>query len=109
MKLPAHKSKIVCTIGPASSSDAVPEQLFEQGMNVARLNLAHGTLEGHKEDIRRTRAVAAPFPKHPFQKGGAKNDQQENDPGGYQRVWSNRSNGFQAITSEGRVSGDRNQ
>ena len=83
MKLPAHKSKIVCMIGPASRSDAVLEKLFEQGMNVARLNLAHGTLEGHKEDVRRIRSVAAPFPKHTFQKGEAKNDQQEHNPGGH--------------------------
>jgi pyruvate kinase len=64
MKLPAHKTKIVCTIGPASRSDAVLEQLFEQGMNVARLNFAHGTLEGHKEDIRRIRAAAAKLQRY---------------------------------------------
>ena len=59
MRLPAHKTKIVCTIGPASKSEAVLEQLILQGMNVARLNFAHGTLQGHREDIRRIRAVAA--------------------------------------------------
>ena len=59
MKLPAHKTKIVCTIGPASRSEAVLEKLILQGMNVARLNFAHGTLQGHREDIRRIRAVAA--------------------------------------------------
>ena len=55
MRLPAHKTKIVCTIGPASRSEAVLERLMLQGMNVARLNFAHGTLQGHKEDIRRIR------------------------------------------------------
>jgi len=35
------------------------EQLILQGMNVARLNFAHGTLQGHREDIGRIRAVAA--------------------------------------------------
>jgi len=59
MKLPAHKTKIVCTIGPASNSEAVLERLMLQGMNVARLNFAHGSLQGHKEDIRRIRAVSA--------------------------------------------------
>jgi pyruvate kinase len=59
MRLPAHKTKIVCTIGPASRTEVVLERLMLQGMNVARLNFAHGTLQGHKEDIRRIRAVAA--------------------------------------------------
>jgi len=35
-----------------------------QGMNVARLNFAHGTLQGHREDIRRIRAVAAKLRRH---------------------------------------------
>ncbi len=59
MRLPDHKTKIVCTIGPASRSEAVLERLILQGMNVARLNFAHGTLDGHKEDIERIRTVAA--------------------------------------------------
>ncbi len=59
MKLPAHKTKIVCTIGPASNSEAVLERLMLQGMNAARLNFAHGSLQGHQEDIRRIRAVSA--------------------------------------------------
>ncbi len=58
MRLPSHKTKIVCTIGPASRSEAVLERLILEGMNVARLNFAHGTLQGHREDIRRIRAVA---------------------------------------------------
>jgi pyruvate kinase len=64
MKLPAHKTKIVCTIGPASRSEGVLERLMLQGMNVARLNFAHGTLQGHKEDIQRIRAVAARIQRH---------------------------------------------
>jgi pyruvate kinase len=58
MRLPTHKTKIVCTIGPASRSEAVLERLMLLGMNVARLNFAHGTLDGHRQDIRRIRAVA---------------------------------------------------
>ena len=55
VKLPDHKTKIVCTIGPASRSETVLEELMRRGMNVARLNFAHGTVGGHREDIRRIR------------------------------------------------------
>jgi pyruvate kinase len=58
-EFPKHKTKIVCTIGPASRSEEVLEELVRRGMNVARLNFSHGTLEGHREDIRRVRDVAA--------------------------------------------------
>lgn len=59
VKLPDHKTKIVCTIGPVSRSEIVLEELMRRGMNVARLNFAHGTVEGHREDIRRIRLAAA--------------------------------------------------
>ncbi len=55
MKLPDHKTKIVCTIGPASESSAVMKQMIEAGMNVARLNFSHGDFAAHKkviEDLR---------------------------------------------------------
>ena len=58
MKLPRHKTKIVCTIGPASRSKLVLRELITSGMSVARLNLAHGTLEEHREEIQRIRSVA---------------------------------------------------
>jgi len=64
MRLPVHKTKIVCTIGPASRSEAVLERLMLHGMNVARLNFAHGTLPGHSKDIQRIRAVAARLQRH---------------------------------------------
>ena len=64
MRLPTHKTKIVCTIGPASRSEAVLEQLMLRGMNVARLNFAHGTQQGHREDIQRIRTVAARLEHH---------------------------------------------
>ena len=46
-----RKTKIVCTIGPASSSPDVIRQMCLAGMNVARLNFSHGTQEQHLEKI----------------------------------------------------------
>lgn len=59
IKLPGHKTKTVCTIGPASRSETVLEELVLNGMNVARLNFAHGSLDGHRDDILRIREAAA--------------------------------------------------
>jgi len=58
------KTKIICTIGPASRSPEVLEKLVEAGMNVARLNFSHGTLEQHAQTIRDIRAVAAKLNRH---------------------------------------------
>ncbi|MCX5992870.1 MAG: pyruvate kinase, partial [Chloroflexi bacterium] len=44
-----RKTKIVCTIGPSSIAPAVISQLLEAGMNVARINASHGTVEEHAE------------------------------------------------------------
>jgi pyruvate kinase len=49
------KTKLVCTIGPASRSDVMLEKLLLAGMNVARINFAHEKLERHADDIRRIR------------------------------------------------------
>ncbi|MHC1741579.1 MAG: pyruvate kinase [Syntrophobacteraceae bacterium] len=51
MSLPLSKTKIVCTIGPASRSQDVMEKLLMAGMNVARLNFSHGDFSGHKDVI----------------------------------------------------------
>jgi pyruvate kinase len=59
MQLPNHKTKIVCTIGPASSSEEVLKELIISGMNVARLNFSHGDLEDHRKIITRIRNVSA--------------------------------------------------
>ena len=58
MSLPASKTKIVCTIGPASESPEVLEQMIQAGMNVARLNFSHGDFPGHKKRIDNLRAAA---------------------------------------------------
>ncbi len=58
MKLPDHKTKIVCTIGPASKSPAVMKQMIEAGMNVARLNMSHGDFAAHKKVIENLRAAS---------------------------------------------------
>ncbi len=52
-----RKTKIVCTLGPASSDEVVIEALLKSGMNVARLNFSHGTHEQHRVLIDRFRAV----------------------------------------------------
>jgi pyruvate kinase len=55
--LPQHKTKIVATIGPASDSPEMIEQLVHAGLNVARLNFSHGEFSGHARTIERLRAA----------------------------------------------------
>jgi len=59
MKTPDHKTKIVCTIGPASESPEVMRQLIEAGMDVARLNFSHGEFASHQLIVERLRAASA--------------------------------------------------
>ena len=56
--LPAHKTKIVATIGPASESPEMLARLIRAGLNVARLNFSHGSPARHAEVIRRIRDAA---------------------------------------------------
>ena len=52
-----RRTKIVCTLGPASSSEVVIEKMLRAGMNVARLNFSHGEHEDHAKTIETFRSV----------------------------------------------------
>ena len=53
-----RRTKIVATIGPASREPGTLRRMVEAGMDVARLNYSHGTLEEHAETVRRVRDAA---------------------------------------------------
>src|SRR5690625_4729324 len=53
-----RKTKIVCTIGPASESKETLTELIKAGMNVARLNFSHGDFEEHGQRIKNIREAA---------------------------------------------------
>ncbi|MDT3959289.1 pyruvate kinase [Staphylococcus kloosii] len=53
-----RKTKIVCTIGPASESEEMLEKLMKAGMNVARLNFSHGDFDEHQARIDTIRKVS---------------------------------------------------
>ncbi len=52
------KTKIVCTLGPASGSVKIITEMVKAGMNVARLNFSHGDYQSHEQLIRNVRVVA---------------------------------------------------
>jgi pyruvate kinase len=53
-----RRTKIVCTVGPATESAEMLRKLIEAGTDVFRLNFSHGTVSGHQSIIRRIRNVA---------------------------------------------------
>ncbi|HEX6921635.1 MAG TPA: pyruvate kinase, partial [Actinomycetes bacterium] len=53
-----RRAKIVCTMGPATSSEERVRQLIDAGMDVARLNLSHGSYADHEEVYRRVRRAS---------------------------------------------------
>lgn len=54
-----RRTKIVCTIGPASNTVEILEKIMQEGMDVARLNFSHGTHEGHAASIEAIRQASA--------------------------------------------------
>ena len=54
-----RRTKIVCTLGPATNSEAALAGLIECGMNVARMNFSHGTHEDHRLVYERLRKASA--------------------------------------------------
>ncbi len=58
IEIQRRKTKIVCTIGPASESSQVLKSLIRAGMNVARLNFSHGTHEEHLKKIKEIRKLS---------------------------------------------------
>jgi len=54
-----RKTKIICTIGPASEDADKLKQMIQNGMNVARLNFSHGIYDEHKRRMELVRRVAA--------------------------------------------------
>src|SRR5687768_6419723 len=57
--LKRRRTKIVATLGPASHEAEVIERLITAGVDVFRLNMSHGSQEGHRAAYERVRAVAA--------------------------------------------------
>jgi pyruvate kinase len=53
-----RRAKIICTIGPASNSEATRRELLRLGMDVARLNFSHGAHRDHTHNIARLRRAA---------------------------------------------------
>jgi pyruvate kinase len=53
-----RRAKIICTIGPASSSESTMRELMRLGMDVARLNFSHGSHQEHARNIKRLRRAA---------------------------------------------------
>jgi pyruvate kinase len=54
----AKRTKIVCTMGPATESDDVLRELIKSGMNVARFNFSHGSHDYHRKNIERVRRIS---------------------------------------------------
>ena len=68
-----RKTKIVCTLGPATNDVEIMKQLIQNGMDAARINFSHGTYETHAETIAKLKQAReelnAPIPLIPDTKG----------------------------------------
>ena len=54
-----RKTKIVCTLGPATDGEGTLRSMLESGMNVARFNFSHGSHEEHKRRLDALKALRA--------------------------------------------------
>ena len=59
-----RKTKIICTIGPASENSKVLRKMMLEGMDVARLNFSHGTIEEKIKIIRKIRVISSELNKY---------------------------------------------
>src|SRR5579859_736549 len=59
-----RRTRIICTLGPASSSRATLRALIAAGMDVARVNFSHGSAEEHRDTVAAVRSVAASMGRH---------------------------------------------
>ncbi|MDR1397048.1 MAG: pyruvate kinase [Desulfarculales bacterium] len=64
MEQSVRKTKIVCTLGPATSSPEMIEKMIAAGMNVARLNFSHGSYESHANTYNSIRKAAERHNRH---------------------------------------------
>src|SRR5208283_5130681 len=53
-----RRTKIICTLGPATSSQDMILKLIDEGMDVVRLNFSHGNHEQHRQTIRTVRSLS---------------------------------------------------
>ena len=59
-----RRTKIIATLGPASNSPAMIEQLVAAGVDVVRINLSHGDAETHRSSVQRVRRAARKAARH---------------------------------------------
>ena len=59
-----RKTKIIVTIGPSSRDPEMLEKLITKGIDCARLNFSHGTLEEHAEVIKNIRTISEKHDRH---------------------------------------------
>ena len=57
-----RKTKIVCTLGPATNDVETMKKLIKSGLDAARINFSHGTYESHGETIAKLGAMRSTRP-----------------------------------------------